>query len=355
MQHTPGAGEAGQKKQYIAVEIQKFRNSARDISFEVYLKLSDDNYAHVFSKASGLDYRRLAQYIQKGVKHLYVSLDEREAYERFLLQPVDQLLLDPNTPNEKKIATLLNMTEQNMAELFVQLNVPEVTAEKSRKVVNSYVDLMTQSPKTLSILLKLASHGEYLYYHAIAVSIFSLFIARATGQFDRRMLEVIGLGGFLHDIGCTQLSKEVTESSAELSPAQWKEMRSHPKLGLMMIEHTPSIPDEVKYIVYQHHETETGTGYPNGLKGPAIFYPAKIVALADGFTALITRRPFRPAYSVDQAIQILQTESRKYDPSLVQILASVLLRNTGGAGFSGNGMGVPGGGQSGSSGESEAA
>src|SRR5581483_7362756 len=101
----------------------------------------------------------------------------------------------------------LNMTEQNMAELFSNLIVPEETAESTQRVVKNYVDLMTKNPQTLAVILKLVSHGEYLYYHSISVAIFSMFIAKASGQFNQRMLEIVGLGGFLHDIGSTQLPK----------------------------------------------------------------------------------------------------------------------------------------------------
>jgi putative nucleotidyltransferase with HDIG domain len=314
------------KPNYVAVDIQTFRNATRDISFDVFLKLSEDNYAHVFSRTTGLDYKRLAQYTFKGVRELYIHPEDRGAYDTFVSRSAEKIFNDPSTPPEKKIATLLNMTEQNMAEIFSTLNIGEDTAENAQKVVKNYVNLMTDSPKTLAIILKLVSHGEYLYYHSIAVAIFSMFLAKATGQFNQRMIELIGMGGFLHDIGCTQISKEITCSPNELSAAQWKVMRAHPKMGLHMIENTPNIPDEVRYIVYQHHEEPSGHGYPNGLQGGAIYYPARIVAIADAFSALISKRPFRPAYTVEQAIHILQAEVGKHDRELVRLLSSVFLK-----------------------------
>jgi putative nucleotidyltransferase with HDIG domain len=293
----------------------------------VYLKISDDNIAHVFSKSTGLDYKRLAQYIHKGVKELFIKTEDVPAYEEFVARTADLIFNDSKTTQEKKIATLLNMTEQNMAEIFVQHNISEETAENTKKVVTNYVNLMMESPKTVAIILKLVSHGEYLYYHSIAVAIFSMFIAKASGQFNQRTLEIVGMGGFIHDIGTTQISKEISCSPMELTPAQWKEMRNHPKLGLQMIENTPNIPDEVRYIVYQHHEEPSGHGYPNGLHGPVIYYPAKIVSLADAFSALISKRPFRPAYTIEQAIHILQSETGKYDRELVKILASIFSKS----------------------------
>ncbi len=311
---------------YLAVDIHTFRNATRDIGFDVYLKLSEDNFAHIFSRVTGLDYKRLAQYISKGIKELYIHPEDEAVYKAFTTATAESIFNDPNTSAEKKIATLLNMTEQNMAELFTLINVDEETAVKSQKVVRSYVALLSENPKSLAIILKLVSHGEYLYYHSIAAAIFSMFIARATGQFKQKFLEIVGMGGFLHDIGCTHIPKEILLNSHELTASQWREIRQHPKVGLQMIEKTPHVPDEVRYIVYQHHEQMNGLGYPNGLLGPAIYYPARIVALADSFSALISLRPFRAAYTVEQAVKIIQSEEGKFDPDLVKILPSIFLR-----------------------------
>jgi len=312
---------------YATVNIQTFRDATRDIPFDVYLKLSEDNYAHIFSRTTGIDYKRLAQYAQKGVTDLYIRKEDEAAYQSFISRTAEVILRDPEISNERKIATLLNMTEQNMSELFVQLNVPEETAAQTEKVIKNYISMLAESPKSLSILLRLASHGDYLYYHSIAVAIFSLIVAKATGVFNQRTLELVSMGGFMHDIGCTQIAKGLLCSKSQLNAAQWKEMRSHTKLGLQMIENTPNIPDEVRYIVYQHHEEPSGAGYPNGLKGSAIYYPAKVVALADCFSALISQRAYRAAYTVEEAIHILQAESTKYDRDLVRVLATVFLRN----------------------------
>lgn len=311
------------------MDIQSFRSATRDINFDVYLKLSEDNVAHVFSRTTGLDYRRLANYIGKGVRELMIRPEDAAAYQAFIARPARAVFMDPTTPQDRKIATLLNMTEQNLAELFTQMRVSEEAAESSKKVIASYVDLMVSSPQTLTTILKLVSHGEYLYYHSIAVAIFSMFIARSSGRFNRKMLELVGLGGFLHDIGCTQVDRSILDSPNELSADEWEKMHDHPRLGLRMVERTPTIPDEVRHIIYQHHEEPEGRGYPNGLKDSAIYLPARIVSLADAFSALISNRPFRKAYSVEEALRILNSGSGNHDRELVQILSGGFLRGSG--------------------------
>jgi putative nucleotidyltransferase with HDIG domain len=313
----------------IAVPIDSFRRVTRDISFDVFLKISDENVVHVFSKSTGLDYKRLANYIQRGVTFLYITKEDEEAYHAYVARSLDGIINDPATTQEKKIAALLNMTEQNMSEVFAQVNVREETVVDTQRLVGSYVDLMTKSPQSLAVILKLVSHGEYLYYHSIAVSIFTLFIAKATGHFNRETLEVMGMGAFLHDIGQTQLPKDVFETVGQLTPEERELMNRHPKLGLEMLQGATNVPEEVRYIIYQHHEEPTGKGYPNGLSGGAIYYPARVVALADTFSALVSKRPFRPAYSVEEAIAILRENQEKFDQDLVELLAAVILRPAG--------------------------
>ncbi len=308
---------------YFPVDIKMFRNSAKDITFDVYLKLAEDNYAHVFSRSSGVDYKRLAQYISKGITHLFVREEDDLLFREYMKKSPDKMLFDPEVPDAKKVSLLLNMAEQNLNELFNVVAIGNEVAASSTKVVKSFITMMGQNPKTLATLLRTASHGEYLFYHSISVAVISMYLAKATGQANPRMLEICGMGGFLHDIGLTMLPKEVVDSPTDLTPAQWREMRSHPKLGVKMIEATPNIPDEVRYIVFQHHEAPDGSGYPGGLRGPVIFYPAKIVGLADSFCALITKRPFREAYTIEQALGILQHEVGKYDRDLVKVLVGL--------------------------------
>ena len=313
---------------YKAVPITLFRSVTRDITFDLFLRLSEHNYAHVFSRTTGLDYKRLADYSRKGVEELYIKLTDDAVYQTFINRTTDQIFADPTTSQEKKIATLLNMTEQNMAEVFSQFDVPEETAEASCKVIKNYVELMTQDPQSLALILRLVSHGEYLYYHSIAVGIFSIFIAKATGQFDSKTIEMIGVGGFMHDIGNAHLPKELLEKAGMLTPEEETLKNSHARVGLLMIEKTPNISDEVRWIVYQHHEQPDGKGYPNQLASKAMYYPAKIVGVVDEFSSLISQRPGKPALSVQKAIDLLRASPGKYDADLVKLLASIFLRQT---------------------------
>jgi putative nucleotidyltransferase with HDIG domain len=184
----------------------------------------------------------------------------------------EKMLKDEGSTSEQKIQALMDMTEQNLAEIFFAHQIPEPVAEKSGRIIRNFVVMMGEDPKLLGNLIKMASYtGDYLYYHSVCVSIFSMLIAKAAGQMNSRLLEMVALGGFLHDIGMTQVPPVISNSKRDLTPDEWKEMKQHPKHGLRMLEASTLVADDVRYIVYQHHEEPNGGGYPNGLRGAMIF------------------------------------------------------------------------------------
>ncbi|MGK5086639.1 HD domain-containing phosphohydrolase [Bdellovibrionota bacterium FG-2] len=301
----------------------------RDIAFDVFLKLSEGNFVHVFSRSSGIDFQRLAGYLQKGVSELYVRQEQWSAYQEAAGRSAQVVFKDPGVSKERKIAVLLQMTEQNMSEVFSQFEIHEETADKTKQLVRNYVEVMGQNPGSLALILRLVSQGDYLYYHSVAVSIFSIVIAKATGLFNQASLEQVGLGAFLHDIGFTEVDSNLYGKAEEaLTPVELEQVRKHPALGLHRVEETPNVPEGARYIIYQHHEQPSGRGYPNGIRGNSIFYPAKIVAIADAFSSMIGRDASNSQILVSGAIRKMRERARKngtFDLPLVKIVESVFV------------------------------
>ncbi len=311
------------------MDIHQFRSMTRDISFDVFLKLSEGNFVHVFSRSSGIDFQRLAGYLQKGVRELYVRQEQWSEYLAAAERSAQAVFGDPGVSKERKIAVLLEMTEQNMSEVFSQIEVREETADKTKQLVRNYVDVMAQAPGSLALILRLVSQGDYLYYHSVAVSIFSIVIAKATGLFNHASLEQVGLGAFLHDVGFVEIDSNLYgKAEQELTPAELEQVKKHPAAGLHRVEETPNVPEGARFIIYQHHEQPSGRGYPNGIRGNSIFYPAKIVAIADAFSSMIGRDSSNSQILVSTAIRKLREAARRdgsFDLPLVKLVDKVFV------------------------------
>jgi len=153
------------------------------------------------------------------------------------------------------------------------------------------------------------------------VAVTAQAIARLIGL-DAEDQEVAYHAGLLHDIGQIGLPEELLTRRGSLMPEEFAQIQQHTILGAEIAG--PFRPAAVLApAIRHHHERWDGTGYPDKLQGPAIPMMARIVSVADGFQALITDRPYRKAFTVAKALEILaQGSGTQWDPRLVAAFAT---------------------------------
>jgi HD-GYP domain-containing protein (c-di-GMP phosphodiesterase class II) len=158
----------------------------------------------------------------------------------------------------------------------------------------------------------------------------NLRVARLCVHIGRQMsmsasqLRVLARAGLMHDIGKLGIPEAVLGKHSPLDDAEWILMRTHPEMGLNLLDRVGQSSREVLAVLY-HHERLDGSGYPYGLKAEAIPIEARIVAVADTYDALTSDRPYRKACSQAQARRVLVEEARsRLDPRAVGALFGVL-------------------------------
>ena len=125
-------------------------------------------------------------------------------------------------------------------------------------------------------------------------------------------------GSILHDIGKIHISEEILTKAGPLNEEEWFEMKKHPEMGAELIKDIHYLQSAVPVVIY-HHERWNGSGYPHGLKGEKIPVIARIVAIADSFDAMTTKRPYRKELSPDQAFkEVVSGSGMQYDPLIVE-------------------------------------
>lgn len=134
-------------------------------------------------------------------------------------------------------------------------------------------------------------------------------------------LRELRLGAILHDVGKVGLDRAILLKRGCLSPEEWREVRAHPVVGWRIAR---LLGKGVGEVVHYHHERWDGGGYPEGLKGKEIPILARIMAIADAFSALTSPRPYRPAVTPERAHRIIAQESGKQsDPELARLFQSL--------------------------------
>ncbi len=137
-------------------------------------------------------------------------------------------------------------------------------------------------------------------------------------------VELIRQASMLHDLGKIGISEKILSKRGKLTDEEFLEIKKHPQIGVDIIRPIHFLHSLIPFILH-HHERWDGRGYPHGLKKDSIPLGARIVAIADVYQALISDRPYRKAYSEEEALQIMQHESGLlFDPEIVDVFINIL-------------------------------
>lgn len=156
--------------------------------------------------------------------------------------------------------------------------------------------------------------------HVIRMSHFAKVLALAAGYSERAANDLLHAAP-MHDVGKIGIPDAILRKPGKLTEEEWTIMRQHTVIGARIIgDHPSGLLRMAATIALTHHEKWDGSGYPHGLAGEAIPHVARIVALADVFDALTSVRPYKKAWTVEQALELIRSESGKhFDPELARL------------------------------------
>jgi diguanylate cyclase (GGDEF)-like protein len=141
---------------------------------------------------------------------------------------------------------------------------------------------------------------------------------------DENEARMVGLVGKLHDIGKVAVPDAILQKPGPLTPEEWALIREHPVVGANVVSHIPLLRITAPGI-RGHHERWDGTGYPDGLAGEKIPLGARIVAVADAYCAMTTRRPYQAPRPSDQALgELKRCSGTQFDATVVDALEQIL-------------------------------
>jgi putative two-component system response regulator len=186
-------------------------------------------------------------------------------------------------------------------------------AEELRK---GYIDVVR--------MLSVACEGrdEDTGFHVLRVQHYTEQLALAMGL-SAEEADHYGLMSILHDIGKLYVPDLILKKPAPLDDLEWDLMQHHTEHGVKILGDNPFF-EIAREIAAAHHEKFDGSGYPKGLKGADIPLSARIVAVADVFDALTSRRPYKEPWPVDKAVAKVQSLSGShFDPAIVTCLIAL--------------------------------
>jgi len=212
-----------------------------------------------------------------------------------------------------------------------------VSNPRMEAVVVDVIDQILAEPALLLNISALKSKEDYLFQHAINVTITSLCLGKEF-NFTKEELKQLGFGAICYDIGMMAIPKEILEKPGELTTEEALTVREHTSYGFLLLSKNPKMPATSSIIALQHHEKQDGTGYPAGLTGSnsapvktlmpgkSIHRFAEIVAVADTYDSIISNRPHSgPKFPLSGAIrELIKNAGTQLNKEIVKKLISIV-------------------------------
>jgi HD-GYP domain-containing protein (c-di-GMP phosphodiesterase class II) len=224
------------------------------------------------------------------------------------------------TPREAMSSALSLLRE---TDLLLQSN-RQVSAARVNGVVRSLVDNVLANRYAMLQLTALRNYDEYTFYHSTNVAVISLALGSCVSQ-DHRFLSSLGTGALLHDIGKLTIDPTLLNKPGPLTPEEWTQVRQHPISGAEMIAQLPGLDKSAIVTILEHHMRWDGSGYPARIPCRAQHLCSRIVAIADAYDAMTSRRSYSAARVEDDAmLNIAQGSGSAFDPVLVRIFVGMM-------------------------------
>ena len=272
---------------------------------------------YMMPELNGIELIKQIKQIQPNlISVMITAADSQEVKLKALEAGASEFLSKPIDISEMMIR-LKNMNKLIQAE--------KVLRDYNKKLQNE-INLAIQKIQkgeyeTLDVLSKVAEYrDEDTHNHTKRVAEYSKLIAKQAGL-DEEMQDLIYHASPLHDVGKVAVADAILLKPGKLTDEEFAVMKTHAQIGYEMLNEF-----ENKYlkagaiIALSHHEKFNGNGYPNGLKGDEIDIMGQIVAIADVFDALTSKRPYKEPWPLEKAFNLLKEEAGKhFNPFLVEV------------------------------------
>lgn len=274
----------------------------------------------IFNSGFVLKDSSIAKLALYGVKSIVVEIPDNIEYKSSDIKHINN-----GSEYAKRIRAKPEFTEftksyeQNKQKTINNINSISKGESISKEEIIAISDEIRNKIQTNSDLFDFLGNipiDDVTYTHSLNVSI----IAKAFGTWlglKSEMIDDLGIAGFLHDIGKTQIPKTILDKPGKLTPEEYDEIKKHPVYSYRLAQKL-NVSNHVLKGILMHHERYDGSGYPTGAKGSQIDFFAKVLAIADVFEAMTATRAYRSKICPFKVLDILEIDSyTNFDPIII--------------------------------------
>jgi putative nucleotidyltransferase with HDIG domain len=261
----------------------------------------------------------------KKVRNLFILDKDAAKFNQWaakwqMLRENEAKTVPPLSAETKNFQAVREDVHRKTMDIFQSTHPDKIVSQTIAASKKLVVEVM-KFPYAVKTLAQLQGYSKGTVDHSVNVSVLSVYLAMQMGYSHALILQHVGMGGLLHDIGKPKVEINEMDTPAEIEA----KLKEHPATGLKLLETQQKVPNEVKMIVEQHHECHDGSGFPKKLRGSAIYDLARIVCIANVFDELVGDGQGTLMERQKAAIRQLDEQLyKKFDPQKLEKTLKIL-------------------------------
>lgn len=306
------------KEQMQSIPIQEFLVREK-VPVDVFILIGGEKFLLVAKFDQSVE--PLKRYMEKGLDRVYIRLSD---HPHLIHLTINEAAAAADSAQASGLTRITNL-QVAMSTVYreIQETGMDETVFNHVKMVNHVtLTLIGKTPRLTDLIWHLASSEPDMIRYSMMVSMISSMIGVAHEWTKPGTIEKLALGGFLHEIGRTKLPAELLHKHpSQMSHDEKVIFQGHPEIGYQLLVQIKAIPEDVQFIVWEHHERADGSGYPRKLKDLQMNPLAKVVALASAFCdEYLTVSDEDESEKARIALERITTNSHLYNKDAVRAL-----------------------------------
>lgn len=263
---------------------------------------------------------KVLQQIRNINQEIYIIVLINNKIQKNLLKELKELSVQGYCEKNDKLEQLplfIESAVKSIDQMRTIRNINEELLKSKEKLEKAYLE----SIETLRFTVE--AKDNYTRGHSDRVSEYSVLIGKKLGL-PNKDLETLKIGGLFHDIGKIGISDSILLKNGKLTEEEYNEIKTHPIIGKNILSNAAIFQDIIPIVLY-HHERYDGKGYPYGLSDKDIPLLARIVAVADAFDAMTSRRSYRSELDLSYVKEELKNKmGTQFDPIVATTFLDIL-------------------------------
>ncbi|WP_028551679.1 HD-GYP domain-containing protein [Paenibacillus sp. UNC451MF] len=236
---------------------------------------------------------------------------------------IDSTIYEEDTESMAVLKQTVDASKELIESIRSSRKIPVI---EIRKEILPVIHHIAMKDNIFHLFEMVRAKDDYTYQHNIGVGVLSTLIGRWM-NFSEPELANLSLAATLHDIGKVKIPDEILNKPGKLTDAEYELVKKHTIFGYEMLRETQGISHRIALVALQHHEREDGKGYPLGLLKPKIDPLSSIVAVADIFHAMSSKRPYHDPLPFHEIVSQMQRgRFGELDPRIISLFIENMIR-----------------------------